>query len=420
MNDREVELQLRTWFRAEVPATEVAPEALRARVATIPRGVAGPIVGFGARQGLALLAAAAALSVIASALLLSVGQSPTPTPEKSPSATPTRPSGTASNAPATVAPSSLGPGLSGADALLFQQIDIAKASSQVFRFDPATNDRILLGTLSGGEGAPSFDLQWSGDRTHVLATAGSHEMHLLERPTAAGRVLKFVCCGPMSAQSWMLSPSGTRAAGIDLSTPDDLVIVVFDSSTNAATRLHMPPGSNSGGVPVAWARDESALFVVSCRPCGIGTEATPSLTVSHEHIDIVPLDGGQIRPMVDTTNVGIGPLAVSPNGSELAAIWQDCGLASSAGFGCDGGQWSVMRISGVDGSRTPMASASRDIAGIWDGVIVDQRWSPDGSRVAFIDRGAGEGGLGPGLFVVSSDGTNLTRLLTGDVAGGAQ
>jgi hypothetical protein len=263
-------------------------------------------------------------------------------------------------------------------------------------------------------------MQWSADHTRVMATTGRFGMRPLEGPTADGQRLTFLCCGPEKAESWSLSPSGTRAAGIDLSTPDDLAIVVFDGPSNTSTTIHMPPGSNSGGVPIAWAPDESALFVVSCRPCSIGRDATPSPTVSHERIDIVPLDGRPIRSLVDATQSGIGPIAVSPDGSDLAAVWEDCGQAFSGGFGCDDGQWSLMRISIADGSRTQLVPVSKGISGIWDQVIVDQQWSPDGSRIGFTDLGPAAAGLGPGLFVVNRDGSNVTRLLGGNVQSGAQ
>ena len=56
MTDDQLELRLRDWYRAEIPADETAPTALRASLAAIP---AAPTTSrrFSSRRPLTLLAA---------------------------------------------------------------------------------------------------------------------------------------------------------------------------------------------------------------------------------------------------------------------------------------------------------------------------------------------------------------------------
>src|SRR2546426_10671511 len=79
MPDRELELQLRAWYRAQVPATEAAPSALRASVAAIPRTVVRPVIV--SRRRVSLLAVAAVLAATLVGLVaLGPGHAPTVTP----------------------------------------------------------------------------------------------------------------------------------------------------------------------------------------------------------------------------------------------------------------------------------------------------------------------------------------------------
>jgi len=70
MTDRELELQLRAWYRVEIPATEIAPPALRESISAIPGRVGRPLALVRSRRRLGLLAAAAVLLVILGGLLL--------------------------------------------------------------------------------------------------------------------------------------------------------------------------------------------------------------------------------------------------------------------------------------------------------------------------------------------------------------
>ena len=65
MTDDQLELRLRDWYRAEIPADETAPPALRSRLVSIPRVSPLPRRRFASRRGVTLLAAAALVGVLA-------------------------------------------------------------------------------------------------------------------------------------------------------------------------------------------------------------------------------------------------------------------------------------------------------------------------------------------------------------------
>lgn len=81
MIDREFELELRAWYSADVPISEMAPATLRASVAAIPRTVVRPVVMGTSRRRIVLLAAAAMVGVTLGALLIGgPGEQSTPPP----------------------------------------------------------------------------------------------------------------------------------------------------------------------------------------------------------------------------------------------------------------------------------------------------------------------------------------------------
>ena len=69
MNDSQLELELREWFRANVPGSEVAPATLRVGVASIPRTITVPKLST-PRNRIGLLAAAALIALVAGIALL--------------------------------------------------------------------------------------------------------------------------------------------------------------------------------------------------------------------------------------------------------------------------------------------------------------------------------------------------------------
>ena len=65
MTDDQLELRLRDWYRAEIPADETAPPALRSRLTTIPRASSLLIAPLRLPTRVTLLAAAALVGLLA-------------------------------------------------------------------------------------------------------------------------------------------------------------------------------------------------------------------------------------------------------------------------------------------------------------------------------------------------------------------
>lgn len=89
MTDRQLELRLQAWYRAEVPGSETAPGSLRASVLAIPTATQLPHPHVATWSRLQLLAAAALISVLVAGLLVAGGtfRLVEPVPSASPSPT---------------------------------------------------------------------------------------------------------------------------------------------------------------------------------------------------------------------------------------------------------------------------------------------------------------------------------------------
>jgi len=185
MTDRELELQLRSWFHAAVPASETAPADLRASVVAIPRTVRRALVPFESRRRIALLAVAALLSIAIVGLgMTSIGDpSATPGPSASPAAT----SAGTSAAPASWEPvgrmvqrrrsgfldtGNWATSLADGRVLVAGGIDLASdlpsASAQIF--DPATGTWMATGSMVTARSGHTLTLLADG---RVLAAGGS-------------------------------------------------------------------------------------------------------------------------------------------------------------------------------------------------------------------------------------------------------
>ena len=73
MTDDQLELRVRDWYRAEIPADETAPAGLRSSLVTIPQTSPGSRRWLAPRRRPTLLAAAALLAVAIVGGALAVG-----------------------------------------------------------------------------------------------------------------------------------------------------------------------------------------------------------------------------------------------------------------------------------------------------------------------------------------------------------
>jgi len=364
MTDRELELQIRAWFRAEVPASEVAPAALRARVLVLPRTVIRPAV-IVSRRRISLLAAAAVLAVTLIGLLaLGPGHAPTPAPS---------PSASAQSSLSLVEPS-LAPTPTPFDAsglMVVYQVD--GSTAHVFTLDPMTQERREVTSLAYEprdiQRGVSVLVRWLSDRRTVALFSR------LDVPIAGDQI--DAATGAVTSPATLiesLSPDGTLGAR----TEED--IAIFDRQGQVVRHLPLPPTHGLSDLG-PWSPDGTFIAVSGCQPCN-GAGKGPDST-HREHLYLLPVDGSPARVLGDEASGRfLNGLAWSPDGRSIAAPM--------------GG---IVVVDVASGRITRLTSNPNDLR---------PTWSDDGRRIAF-ERSFGSG---LGIWVMDADGTNLTRLTT--------
>jgi Tol biopolymer transport system component len=364
MTDRELELQLRAWYRADVPAAEMAPPALRLSVAAIPKTVVSPTLIVSRRQ-VSLIAAAAALAVTLIGLLaLGPGRTPTQTPSPSPSEV-------TSSLP-VVAPS-IEPTPTPFDASgLMVVYQVEGSTAHILTLDPVTQDRRQVVDVpydtANIQGGVSMFIRWLSDRRTVALFSKSDRI-------VAGDQVDAVTGGitPAATLIESLSPDGTLGAGTDQD------IVISDRQGRVVRHLALPA---SGGLSDLgpWSPDGTTIAMSGCQPCNIGGKG-PDKT-NHEHIYLVPVDGSPARVLGDEASDRTfnQDLAWSPDGATIAASM--------------GG---IVLVDVGSGRMTRLTSNANDYL---------PTWSDDGGRIAFVR----SFGSGLGIWVMDADGSNRTHL----------
>jgi WD40-like Beta Propeller Repeat len=254
MTDDQLELRLRDWYRAEVPADETAPTALRAKLATIPRVSALLGRRFRSRRAVALLAAAALLTAAIVGGTVLVGSGIVKLPSVTPSIVP--PTAPASPDPSAELPSdatSPAPASSGLIAYVkFVPIEAvggvcARAAGK--GSEPAGCSRIWVSSTDG-TGAhellpdhPGYQtpIQWSADGTRLLVEDASG-LWLVDTTgiIVQSLPLEGLCpgdCPPIWGYS--LSPDGATIAFArpPITTSGNSVIALADVATGHVTEL---------------------------------------------------------------------------------------------------------------------------------------------------------------------------------------
>jgi Tol biopolymer transport system component len=366
MTDRELELQLRAWYRGEVPASEMAPAALRLTVAAIPQTVVRPTV-IASRRRVSLIAAAAALAATLIGLLaLGPGHAPTQTPS------PSRSDVTSSLL--VVAPS-IEPTPTPFDAtglMIVYQVD--GSTAHIFTLDAATQERrevtdVSYDTADLQQGATVL-IRWLSDRRTVALFSRSDG-------TAAGDQID-AATGTVTPPATLIQSLSTDGA-FGARTDED--IVVFDRQGQVVRHLALPPthGLNDLG---PWSPDGTTIAVAGCQPCNIGGKG-PDKT-NREHIYLLPVDGSPARVLGDeASDRGFNnDLAWSPDGGTIAASM--------------GG---IVLVDVATGRMTRLTSNANDY---------QPTWSDDSERLAYLRYF----GSGIGIWTIDAPGTNRTRLTT--------
>ncbi|MEP6639878.1 MAG: hypothetical protein ABJC39_11055, partial [Chloroflexota bacterium] len=117
---------------------------------------------------------------------------------------------------------------------------------------------------------------------------------------------------------------------------------------------------------------------------------------------IVPLDGSQVRELLDDTNGGPGAPAWSPDGSSIDVARLTCARGRDMPY-CAGDPGFLETVRVADGTTKRMGNVGPENGSA-------PVWSADGRRIAYTDS--------TGLFVIGADGTGLVRLFDGDASHG--
>ena len=365
MTDRELELQLRAWYRAEVSAADVAPAALRASVLAVPRTVVRPAV-IVSRRRVSLLAAAAVLAVtLIGLLVLGPGHTPTPTPSPSASAQSSLPL-----VQPTLAPTPTPFDASGL--IVVYQVD--GSTAHVFTLDPTTQARRELAALSYDvtdlQRGNSVLVRWLSDRRTVALFSRIDQIFAGDQIDAETGAVT-----PPATVIQSLSADGTLGAR----TEED--IVIFDRQGQIVRHLPLPPTQFLSDLG-PWSPDGLSIAASGCQPCNIGGKGPDS--TNRQHLYLLPVDGSPARALGDVASDG---------GFNNDLAWSSDGGTIAASMG------GIVLVDVASGRITRLTSNPND---------VQPTWSDDGRRIAFLR----SFGSGLGIWVMDADGTNLARLTT--------
>jgi dipeptidyl aminopeptidase/acylaminoacyl peptidase len=329
--------------------------------------------------------------------------SPTPTAEPTSTTGPTP-----SLAETTPAPTPTGP-LGGRLILVTERVSGRASPGDLVSIDPGTGIRTVLGTVSR-IGLTPYTLQWAPDGTHVLFGGATARVDSL---TDAGRMLDFICCLPPDV-AWVLSPRGDLVAGLHeglakiaglqgrVGVEDAVVVANVDGS--GVRTVALPKGAD-GWAGWSWSPEGSAIVVAGCSPCTYADGFTGALfprgVVEHNKLFIVPLDGSNVREILDETDARVFSPTWSPDGSVVAAGRTDCKPGKLIDL-CTPVRTSTVLFAVADGRMTTIP-----LGGFFDPEML--AWSPDGTRLAATDGGNG-------LFLTNADGSGRVMVVDGAVA----
>jgi hypothetical protein len=306
MTDHELEQRLRAWYRAEIPADEVAPSELRQGLVAIPRASSSRGRRFGSRRGFTLLAAAALVGVISGALAFGGILRDRPAPsDRLLIASPSPEPSASAQASSTAAPGRIvysrwktlrnGEGDCTTTSLFCHRAGVFVSN------DDGSGERQLLPGLyntlltASRDGSSVIVRMRDPDGDHVYVTDS----------TGALRVrLDTHCATPCSEDNgFVFSPDGARVAFLRTRTDETSVVAIMDISLGTVAELESTIGV---AAPPSWSPDGSRL------------------AFNHHVVDA---DGGNLRQIApDTLFTGLfGETGIaysapqwSPDGSLLA------------------------------------------------------------------------------------------------------
>lgn len=233
-----------------------------------------------------------------------------------------------------------------------------------FRVFPVTPDGNALSPLVGGTCLVT-GLSWAPDHSRAYmgcADVSEFGVVVYDGPADPAKptdldALRVVL---RSADWWAISPDGRRIA---FSRSQRVYVAASDGSHPRMLAGHFPSGAP---VSVGWSPDGSHVLVGTCRvrsPYG----CTRGLLMT------VPVNGGRLEQLLEVRD---NAAVIAPDSSAKANKIVFTVQHTSTKF--------KLAVVGADGK------GYRELTTFDDGISYSPRWSPDGSRIAFIGKRKGK------------------------------
>jgi hypothetical protein len=181
---------------------------------------------------------------------------------------------------------------------------------------------------------------------------------------------------PAAAQASFPGTNGKIAFGRAVETPLETRCIYTANSDGTGEAVLLPPCDPEYRTKPRWSPD--------------------GIQIAYEgwagQLDLVNQDGTNFREFFFDSGDGLTGHAWSPDGTEIAVSWQDCGGPSCSS--------EIGKVNSTTGAYTSIHTTSAYVAGL--------DWSPDGQRIAFARDFQ--------VYTIKPDGTSLTEVAPGSPA----
>lgn len=237
------------------------------------------------------------------------------------------------------------------------------------------------------EGQPEWpsDYQWDvigwfpDSQRLMIGPSDASTVGVIELSSFAARSIAFPGGGKGGRLFVNLAPDGSRFFYIGEDASGDQAINAYDLASGKTTTLQTRPYDQGVLYALRSAPDGKSLaYLVEKSSPAAGISAAPAQASVSVSIDLLPLDGGAARTLVDDTH-GLTTLAWSPDGKALAFTKNETTPTLSAAPESatpEPARGNVWTVSAADGKQTQITFLS--------GLARSPVWDSDSQTLAFV------------------------------------